>query len=55
MTQWVDLDDYFAIAAEQLGLDTLTVLRLSRVDLADSAVTLRAPSSQASSSTLPCR
>lgn len=38
MTQYVGLDDYFASAAEQLGLDSLTVLRLSRVDLAESAM-----------------
>lgn len=38
MTRYVDLDEYFAVAAEQLGLDTLTVLRLSRVDLAESAI-----------------
>ena len=38
MTQYIGLDEYFAIAAEQLSLDTVTLLRLSRVNLADSAV-----------------
>jgi len=32
------LDEYFAIAAEQLGVDSATVLLVSRVDLAESAI-----------------
>jgi death-on-curing protein len=40
---YVDLVDYVAIAAEITGLDTATLMRTARLDLADSA--LHAPAS----------
>lgn len=39
---YVDLVDYVAIAAEITGLDVATVMRVAKLDLADSA--LHAPS-----------
>jgi death-on-curing protein len=36
--EYVDLVDYIAIAAEVTGLDVETVMRVSRLDLADSAL-----------------
>ncbi len=35
---YVDLVDYVAIAAEVTGLDAETVLRVAKLDLADSAL-----------------
>lgn len=36
--RYVELADYLAIAAEITGLDTLTLIRVAKVDLAESAL-----------------
>ena len=43
--EYLDLTDYVAIAAEVTSLDTTTIVKTTRLDLADSAFMHRRPAS----------